>query len=78
MTTDDDGNGWRHGRDPVLRWLRILTVLVILGMFVYLVTDRHGIDDTPTVALALGAILVLLGYEGLIRLPYIGRDKDDD
>lgn len=75
-------NGWRGGRDPAQRVLRILAVVVFLGSFVYLVVDpnRH-IDSVPVVALVLGCVLVLLGYEGIVRLPYIGQrpdDKEDD
>lgn len=68
------GNGWRQGRDPVQRLLRILTVLVCLGTFVYLIVDpTRSVDDWPTIALALGAALVLLGYEGIVRLPFLGK-----
>lgn len=74
---DENGNGWRHGRDPIQRWLRVVTTLVLLGVFVYITTGDHGVDDVPTIALALGAVLVLLGYEGIIRLPYLGRRKDE-
>jgi hypothetical protein len=68
------GNGWREGRDPVQRFLRILTVIVALCVFVYMIVEpTRGVDDWPTIALALGAVLVLLGYEGVVRLPYLGR-----
>jgi hypothetical protein len=68
------GNGWREGRDPVQRLLRILTVLVCLGTFIYLIVDPlRSVDDWPTIALALGAALVLLGYEGVVRLPFLGK-----
>lgn len=68
------GNGWREGRDPVQRLLRILTVLVCLGTFIYLIVDpSRSVDDWPTIALALGAALVLLGYEGIVRLPFLGK-----
>ncbi len=72
------GNGWRDGRDPAQRVLRILTLLVLLGSFVYLIVDpnRH-VDSVPVTALVIGCVLVLLGYEGIIRLPYIGRRPDD-
>jgi hypothetical protein len=29
-------------------------------------------------AIALGAVLLLLGYEGVVKLPIIGRDKEND
>ena len=75
-------NGWRGGRDPAQRVLRILAVLVFLSAFVYLIVDpnRH-VDSVPVTALVLGCVLVLLGYEGIVRLPYIGQrpdDKEDD
>jgi hypothetical protein len=67
-------NGWREGRDPIQRLLRILTTLVCLGVFVYMVVDPgRSVDDWPTIALALGAVLVLLGYEGIVRLPFLGK-----
>jgi len=73
-------NGWRAGYDPVQRWLRVLTVLVVLGVFVYLaVGDDQPTRDLPTLALALGAVLMLLGYEGVVRLPFLqGKDDDDE
>jgi len=72
------GNGWRGGRDPAQRVLRILAVVVFLGSFVYLIVDpnRH-VDSVPVTALVLGCVLVLLGYEGIVRLPYIGQRPDD-
>ena len=70
-------NGWASGSDPVQRRLRIATVILCLGVFVYLAV-RGGLDFLPFAGLALGAVLILLGYERLIRLPGIGRRKDDD
>jgi len=73
-----DGNGWRSGRDPVQRWLRIITTLVILAVFVYLAVEpEHAGSDLPTLALALGAVMMLLGYEGAVRMPFFNR-KDED
>ena len=70
-------NGWRAGYDPIQRWLRVVTVLVVLGTFVYLiVADQAGQRDLPTIALALGAVLMLLGYEGVVRLPFLSSDGD--
>jgi hypothetical protein len=73
-------NGWRKGYDPIQRWLRVLTTLVVLGVFVYLVVgDPRPDRDLPTLALALGAVLVLLGYEGVVRLPFLsGKDEKED
>ena len=69
-------NRWRQGYDPIQRWLRVVTVLVVLGTFVYvIVTDQDGMRDVPTLALALGAILILLGYEGVVRLPFLSDDR---
>lgn len=70
-----DGNGWREGRDPIQRWLRILTAMVCLGVFAYLAVEPER-RDWPTLALALGAVLVLLGYEAIVRLPYLGRSDN--
>lgn len=72
-------NGWRDGRDPAQRVLRIITVIVCLATFAYLAIDPdRNLDTTPALALAIGAVMVLLGYEGVIRLPFIGRKEDDD
>jgi hypothetical protein len=78
-------NGWRSGRDPVQRWLRVVTTIVVLGVFVYLsITlpstpiQTHAAEIVVVIALALGATLVLLGYEGLVKLPIIGRKESGD
>lgn len=71
-------NGWKTGSDPVQRALRVVTAIVLLGVFVYLSVDNRGIDTLPTAGLALGAVMILLGYEGLVRLPGIGRKDDDE
>jgi hypothetical protein len=71
-------NGWRDGSDPVQRWLRVVTVIVCLGVFVYLASGPSRLDVLPLAGLALGATLMLLGYESVIRLPGIGRKRDDD
>lgn len=74
-----DTSRWREGHDPVQRWLRVLTALVCLGVFVFLgVNPDRGVDDLPVLALALGAVLLLLGYEGLIKLPIIGTGDVPD
>lgn len=71
-------NGWRTGHDPIQRWLRVITTMVVLGVFVYLVVaDQSGSRDLPTLALALGAVLMLLGYEGVVRLPFLSGDHPD-
>ena len=67
-------NGWRSGSDPIQRWLRVVTTLVVLGVFVYLaVNETRGADGVVISALAIGSVLVLLGYEGIVRLPFIDR-----
>lgn len=72
-------NGWRLGRDPIQRWLRIVTTIVVLAVFVYLAIGQdRGSDDLVVIALALGAVLVLLGYEGVIRLPFLDKRETRD
>lgn len=71
-------NGWRDGRDPVQRRLRIATVMVMLGVFVLLAVDPSRSGDFAPLGLSIGALMILLGYEGLIKLPYIGKDRDRD
>lgn len=68
-------NGWRSGRDPVQRWLRVVAVITCLAVFAYLAIDptRH-VDVVPTLALALGAVLLLLGYESLVKIPGVTKD----
>jgi hypothetical protein len=70
-------NGWRSGSDPIQRWLRVVTAITCLGVFVYLAVNGGGADRVATATLALGSVLVLLGYEGIVRLPVIGRNDDD-
>lgn len=74
----DPSDGWRTGRDPVQRILRVATVVVCLITFTALALDgsRH-LDVVPLAGLAIGAVMLLLGYERSIMLPGIGR-KDDD
>lgn len=77
-----DGNGWRQGRDPVVRWLRVVAAVVFLGVFVVLSVGigegGHRLDALPIIGIAVGALMILLGYEGVIRLPMVGRGKDRD
>ena len=67
-------NGWRDGSDPIQRWLRVVTTIVVLGVFVWIALGESRQNDILVLALALGALMVLLGYEGVVRLPYIGKD----
>ena len=70
-------NGWRSGQDPVQRRLRIVVSLVLLAVFVYVaVSPDTNIDDAPTITLALGALMMLLGYETLIKLPFTVAPTD--
>lgn len=72
-------NGWRGGFDPIQRWLRVLTTLVTVGVFAALALDpNRDVNDLPILALDLGAALVLLGYEGIIRLPFLDRKDGGD
>lgn len=75
----DGGNGWRTGRDPVLRWLRAATVVAFVAVFVIVSLDRErdGTSVLTVLSLAGGGALILLGYQGLTRLPMIGDRKDD-
>lgn len=61
------------GRDPLLRWLRVLAVVAFLGLVVIVVLDPVRGDDLPLVALLSGAVLLQLGYEvavpGLSKRP---------
>ena len=70
-------NGWRDGTDPIQRWLRVVTTVVVLSVFVWIAVGDSRHDDVLVLALALGALLMLLGYEGVVRLPYIGKDNDE-
>lgn len=65
-------NGWRSGRDPIQRWLRIIASVICLVVFAWLALDPSR-RDWPTLTISLGALLVLLGYEAIVRLPYLGR-----
>ena len=71
---------WRRGTDPILRLLRIIAAVVCLGVFVHgAVIAEADTDRLPSIFLAVGCLMVLLGYEGIVRLPGIGRGpKDDD
>lgn len=74
------GNGWRTGRDPILRWLRAGTVVAFVAVFVIVSMD-HNRDTTAVLTilgLAGGAVLILLGYQGVVSLPVIGRRDDED
>ncbi|HSW42693.1 MAG TPA: hypothetical protein VLM76_09315 [Patescibacteria group bacterium] len=65
-------NGWRGGHDPIQRWLRAVTAVACLVVFVWLAVDPAR-RDWPTLTIALGALLILLGYEAIVRLPWLGQ-----
>lgn len=67
----DGRGGWKDGNDPIQRWLRVVTAVTCLGVFVYLAVLGEGADKVATATLALGSLLVLLGYEGVLRLPNV-------
>lgn len=74
------GNGWRSGSDPIIRWLRAGTVvaLVVVAVVVALDRERDIGSALPVLGIAVGAALILLGYAGVVRLPLIGRDEEDE
>lgn len=57
-----------------------MTTLTLLGVFVFLaiVRENNSTEGLVISALALGSVLLLLGYEGVIRLPMIGKTPEDD
>lgn len=65
------GNGSWTGRDPRLRWLRTVAVLVLLVLIAVIILDDRP-NDPATLGTLVGALLVTLGFE-LVRLP--GRDQ---
>jgi hypothetical protein len=67
-------NGWREGYDPALRLLRIIAALTGLAVFAILALERED-PDLGTLALAVGAVLVLLGYESVVRLPWLSIER---
>lgn len=76
----DGRNGWRSGTDPILRWLRAGTVVAFVIVFVIVALDRDR-DTTHVLAvlgIVVGSVLILLGYQSVVRLPGIGRDEEDE
>lgn len=72
-------NGWRTGTDPILRWLRSGTVVAFVVVFVLVSLDesRETTAALTILGIAAGAVLILLGYQGVVRLPMIGTDRAD-
>lgn len=63
-----NGNGWT-GRDPWLRKLRSVVVLVLAGLVCYAVIFGR---DVATIGTIIGALLVVLGFEAGLRWPTKG------
>jgi hypothetical protein len=61
-------SGWR---DPRVRSLRTVAFLVLAALLVFTVVS----DAVATSGLLVGALMVLLGFEGIIRWPPGGADK---
>lgn len=72
-------NGWTSGTDPLIRWLRAFTVIAFVVVFVIVALDnrREPVSTLTILALAGGAVLILLGYAAVVRLPIIGRAPDN-
>lgn len=62
------GNGSWTGRDPRLRQLRILAIIVLLGLLSFVIVDPAD-EPVTTVGMLVGAILVMLGFEAGIAFP---------
>lgn len=81
MGEREPSNGWRTGEDPVQRRLRAVAVVVFLAVVTYLALDRSRsvVDTLGTIALLVGSIMTLLGYEQVARrLLGAVRGKDDE
>jgi|PlaIllAssembly_1097288.scaffolds.fasta_scaffold00389_3 amino acid permease len=77
-------NGWRSGHDPIIRWLRTGATVAFIVVAVIVALDRERDASSLTAALGfiVGAVLILLGYASIIRLPYVGtrepEKREDD
>jgi hypothetical protein len=75
-------NGWRTGRDPILRILRIVSVISFLIIMAIVILDNSRPNDLPLAALLAGAVLLQLGYEvvvpGLDRRFRERRDQKEE
>ena len=59
-------DGWR---EPRLRLLRTVAFIVIAALLAWVVVFEEGPNDLGAMGTLIGALLVLLGFEALIRLP---------
>jgi high-affinity Fe2+/Pb2+ permease len=64
-------SGLWGGPDPLVRWLRLISVVAFLVLIVVLVLDPTRSGDLPLQALLVGAILLQLGYE--VAVPGLQR-----
>jgi hypothetical protein len=63
-------DGWR---EPHLRLLRTLAIIVILALLAWIVVVEPGPNDTGAIGTLLGSLLILLGFEALVRFPPGGK-----
>jgi len=54
------------GNDPALRKLRIFAAIAVGALLAYAVFDSR---DGETIAMLIGALLVILGFEAGLRWP---------
>jgi hypothetical protein len=66
MAEGDNGSGWR---DPYLRRVRTVAVIVICVLMVWVIVAEPGPNDIATTGTLGGMLLVLLGFEALTRWP---------
>lgn len=59
------------GADPLVRVLRSISILALLGLLSLVVADRSRQNDWPLVALLVGAVVLQLGYDVALRIPGI-------
>jgi len=59
-------DGWR---DPYLRRLRTVAFIVLATLLVWVVVGEPGPNDVATTGTLGGMLLVLLGFEALVRWP---------
>ena len=62
----DSGDGWSN---PYLSRLRTLAIVVILALLVWVIVAEQGPNDLGAIGTMGGMLLVLLGFEALLRWP---------